>query len=353
MQSFVIAGVGNAHLQTQDGYHILKSKTLTESGINITVSSADIRGGLSNPLISRYFYDSLMELTLTDAIFNMQYVAMNLGTAITIGGDATTTEVITTTVANSITVAGTPIEWNGVGKIGLYRIQGAEDDWKRIEFTGKTATATGLPIGSKICVQYTVANNSLNQLIIPSAIVPDEVFLTLTVPLFKASSKNPKKESQVGELRYIVPRYQLSASMDFSMSSTGASTTPLSGTALASYEIEGCGEAGKYGYLQQIIYDEKWEDDLEALAVDGGDADITLSIGGIKTTNLSIIGIHTNNRVSHVNPSYLTFTADSGGRVTVSNTGVITAVSAGEGYITIKATNKPSVECMVKVTVTS
>ena len=56
--------------------------------------------------MSRYFHDSLMSATITDALFNLQYLALNVGGNITIGGSSLVTESVTTTVANQITITG-------------------------------------------------------------------------------------------------------------------------------------------------------------------------------------------------------------------------------------------------------
>lgn len=66
----------------------------------------------------RYFHDSAMNLTLTDALFNLRYLAQSTGGTIEIGGDIMTTEQITITVANTITPTSTPQSFLNVGTIG-------------------------------------------------------------------------------------------------------------------------------------------------------------------------------------------------------------------------------------------
>ena len=59
--------------------------------------------------MSRYFHDSLMSATITDALFDLQYLALNVGGNITIGGSSLVTESVTTNVVNRITITGTPV----------------------------------------------------------------------------------------------------------------------------------------------------------------------------------------------------------------------------------------------------
>lgn len=53
MQSFCLASVGVLELYNKEtGDLILTSKTLTDSGINFSVTAEDIRGGEGNALIN-------------------------------------------------------------------------------------------------------------------------------------------------------------------------------------------------------------------------------------------------------------------------------------------------------------
>ena len=75
MSNYILAGVGTIEAFTQSSTQptrIFTSKTLQESGISISVTAEDIRGGLSNPLLGRYFHDSILEANITDALFNQQ-----------------------------------------------------------------------------------------------------------------------------------------------------------------------------------------------------------------------------------------------------------------------------------------
>ena len=116
---FILAGVGDIQLFDQgSGEIIVTSKTLTDSGINFSVTAEDIRGGKANAILGKYFHDTAMELTLTDALFSLEYLALNVGGTITAGSNVFKTEPITTTVADTITVSETPQMFGSVGTIG-------------------------------------------------------------------------------------------------------------------------------------------------------------------------------------------------------------------------------------------
>ena len=118
-ERFILAGVGDIQLfDKSTGDIIVTSKTLTDSGINFTVTAEDIRGGLANGLLGKYFHDTAMELTLTDALFSLEYLALNVGGTITASSNVLTMEQVTTTVDDTITVVDTPQNFGGIGTIG-------------------------------------------------------------------------------------------------------------------------------------------------------------------------------------------------------------------------------------------
>jgi len=141
-ERFILAGVGDIQLFDQStGEIIVTSKTLTDSGINFSVTAEDIRGGMANAILGKYFHDTAMELTLTDALFSLEYLALNVGGTISASADVLTMEQVTTTVADTITILGTPQDFGGLGTIGWYSIAG-KDNWSKITFEGKSATVS-------------------------------------------------------------------------------------------------------------------------------------------------------------------------------------------------------------------
>ena len=95
---------------------------------------------MANALLSQYFHDSAMGLTLTDALFSLEYLALNVGGTIQAGADVLTIEQVTTAEANKITVSETPQKFGNFGVIGWYSVVG-EDNWTKITFDADTKTA--------------------------------------------------------------------------------------------------------------------------------------------------------------------------------------------------------------------
>lgn len=265
----------------------------------------------------KYFHSSAMELNLTDALFSLEYLALNVGGNIIVGGEAIADEEITVATANTITVTGTPIKWGDLGTIGWYSMP-TESNWKKITFTGKDATVAGLTVGQKVCVRYNSQNDALREFVVPAAIIPAECKAVLTTPLFQADSKNFTSSSRVGDLVVEIPRFLLSGAQELALNMSGASTTNLSGSALAAFTgNEGCSDFGYYAKVKEIVYGKLWYQDLVDLAISSG----TISNGDV----VQVYGIYKNGTASFVRPALLTFT---GGTVN-STTGVVSGVSAG------------------------
>lgn len=60
----------------------------------------------------------MLEANITDALFDMNYIALNAGGSITVGGETLVTESVKTTSANTITVTGTPVAFGNAGTVG-------------------------------------------------------------------------------------------------------------------------------------------------------------------------------------------------------------------------------------------
>lgn len=350
MSNYILAGVGTIEAFTQSSTQptkIFTSKTLQESGISISVTAEDIRGGLSNPLLGRYFHDSILEANITDALFNLQYLALNVGGEVVIGGSSLVTETVTAG-SGTLTVQGTPVAFGTAGTVGWYTPAGQED-WAPLTFEGKVATAT-VTANTEYCVRYNATDAGIQEFVVPSAIIPSEVHLVMTYPLF-AGGTSPEAistSSQVGELIVDIPRFQFAGNVELSLTSSGAATSNLSGSALASYTTANCNDMGTYGTVKQKIYGGNWYDDLTTIAVDGGN----FSIANGATKKLKVIGIFKNG-TGIIDNSKLTFTSSASSTASVSNAGVVTGAATGSANITITVTEKTSVATMVGVTVTA
>lgn len=266
MARLIMAGVASVDLF--DGDNLFgTATTLTESSLNIGISAEDVRGGEGAGLLGRYFHTSTFELTLTDALFNMEYIAKSVGAEVQAGADVMMNEQLTA-ADTSLTLSKTPVPM-GCGDIYVWYRGVNEEAWTAVKATGKTIT---VPKAGNYCVKYFYNNAAASRIRIASDYVPATLRLVLKENLYAAGETN-NSQTKVGYVLINIPRFQLDGSQELSMSMTGASTTSLKGMALISDGCNaGCEGAGYYADMVQVLDAASWTDGIIALAVDGGKA---------------------------------------------------------------------------------
>jgi hypothetical protein len=355
---YIMAGVATVDLiDPSSNALIVTTKTLTESGLNMSVSSEEIRGSTGNVLLGKYYHTSKFDLTLTDPIFDLEYLALNAGSSITAGGDIMKQEQITATAANSITVSTTPVELSTLtGIVGWYKVVGASNDaWTMCTFnaTTKTATVTGVAQGNTVCVKYFISNSASRTFVVSSSYIPATVHAYMRIPLFQsgATSQSFSSSSQVGEIQVDIPKFQLSGSENLAMKSNGAATTSLSGSALANFGgTQSCNDTGYYAIITENIYNKDTFANVTALAV--ADGDIDLLVNGTQT--LQVYAIYNDGTVpTLIDNTLLTFVSSAVGNATVTSEGVVTGVQAGTANIEITVADYTNLGTYAVVTVTT
>lgn len=279
-----------------------------------------------------------MNATLTDALYSMEYLSLKMGSEITVGSNGIVIESVTTTKENEITVTQTPVALANFGIIGWVAETGTEN-WKKITFEGKKAKVDNLPMGTNVCVKFCADKEAARQFVIPTNIVPKELTMVLQYPLFRAGETNLTNSYRVGTLEVKIPRFLPDPSIDLSLTASGASTVPFSGTALPYKSTVGCqDDGGNYAIFTEIIDGAKWYDNLTTIAVDN--ADIRLANG--KSTTLRLWGVYSDGASLSTKPldnTKMTFTVDPAGIATVNANGVVEAKQAGTATIKIVATD--------------
>ena len=251
-----------------DGDNLFGSATtLTESSLNIGISAEDVRGGEGAGLLGRYFHTSTFELTLTDALFNLDYIAKSVGAEVQGGADVMMNEEKTAGTDMKITLSkiAKPL---GCGDTMAWYKSPADEKWTAAAVS--TDNTITVPAAGNYCVKYFYTNAAASKIRLAADYVPATLRLVLKENLYAAGETN-NSHTKVGYVLINIPRFQLDGSQELSMSMTGASTTSLKGMALISDGCEsGCKGAGYYADMVQVLDDAVWYDGIIALAVDGG-----------------------------------------------------------------------------------
>ena len=245
---------------------------MTESTFDFAITAEDIRGGQGNSLLGRYFHDSSLTCTLTDAMFDLQYMALSLGVPVEKGGISVKEEELTTGADGSVTTTETPIAFDG-SMIGWYK-KPTDDNWtvdgKKMNIPGGGASAT-------YCVKYFYQNENADFITIKAQYVPSTVHLVIMTDLYSGKVGSQSDATRYGRLIVDIPQYQLEGSQNLSLTATSAATINLTGMALAVLDGNSCEDDPYYGTMTQEIFGAKWQNEVVAIAVENADLELAAS----------------------------------------------------------------------------
>lgn len=353
-QNHYLAGVGTALLFKGNDL-IGVAKTLTESTFNFAITAEDIRGGKGNGLLGRYFHDSTLTATLTDAMFDLNYIALSLGVNVESGGLSVKEEELKVGADNTVTTTETPVAFDGT-MIGWYK-KPTDNDWTIGTITGNKMAITGGTQEAVYCVKYFYQNANAKSITIKSQYVPATLHVVVLTDLYSGKVGTQSDATRYGRLIVDIPQFQLDGSQDLSLTATSAATVSLSGQALAVLDGATCEDDPYYGTMTEEIYGAKWQDDVIALAIENADIDLNQN----NTEALIVRAVYGKGMASQrKDNSNFTFTkvndptATATG-VTVSTEGVVSAGTVdGAAVIEVTLKNAPNVPpAFATVTVTA
>lgn len=209
MAQHFLAGVGRA-LIFKGNDLIGVAKTLTESTFNFSITGEEIRGGQGNALWGKYFHDSNLGVTLTDAMFNLEYIAASLGVDISMGGLSVAEETQQTGQSGgTITLDNNPVAFDGT-LIGWYKLptQG-DDEWSVASISGNVMTIPSAQNNATYCVKYYYQNSNAKSITINTQYVPSELHVTIINDLFSGDVNNLSSATRYGRLITDIPRLQM------------------------------------------------------------------------------------------------------------------------------------------------
>lgn len=349
-----LAGVGTA-LLFKGNELIATAKTLTESTFDFAITAEDIRGGSGNSLLGRYFHDSSLTCTLTDAMFDLQYMALSLGVPVEKGGLSVKEEELTVGADGSVTVTETPVAFDG-SMIGWYK-KPTDDNWTVGTIDGKKMIISGGATSVTYCVKYFYQNANAESITIKSQYIPSTVHLVVMTDLYSGKVGSQSDATRYGRLIVDIPQYQLGGTQNLSLTATSAATINLTGMALAVLDNNSCEDDPYYGTMTEEIYGAKWQDDVIALAIENANMDLNQN----DTETLIVRAVYGKGMASQrKDNSNFTFTkvdspAATATGVTVSTGGVVSAGTVdGAAVIEVTLTGAPNVPpAFATVTVTA
>lgn len=291
MANYFLASVGVANAfvkKTVNGvegiYHAFTAKTLTESTLGFTSTQEEVRAGQGAQLMGRFNHDTGLTVSLTDAMFKLEYLAMQVGSEIdNLGATVMTTETLVYDSENDgFELKYYPAKMGsscGMDKYGVwFREAGCEstEEYHFVELDGgasKKFTSDFAVDGKKYCVTYFKEESGAREMLINANFIPSEMVLILTTKLFAGDANNPESGKPVGEITIKIPRFQLDGQLDLSMAMSSAATISLNGTALST-GVEDCSGNGVYAEIVEFVSGRKWYDGIVSAIYSSDDKDV-------------------------------------------------------------------------------
>lgn len=266
MAKYFLGSVGSAEaFRMVDGEPKMAfvAKTLTDSSISVTITKDELRGGTGAPVVTNFFHDPAVAITLTDILFKEGYVEAQLGTNFTANTEAYQSETIEAAADGKLTLSKTPVDL-GVLKckddastiIAWYSEEG-QDNYKAVTISTENANAKiladdDIKSGKTYCVRYLASDDKALEAIVKSDMIPHELALIITVPLFAGDACAASKGSKAGTLTFEVPRFQLDGGQEFTFNMSSNAPMSLNGTAMVM--TEGCDvNSGKLFRIIEVI----------------------------------------------------------------------------------------------------
>lgn len=272
MAQYFLAGVGVADLFDENDNLFATAKTLTDSSMNVTVSNEEVRGGEGAALLGKYFHTTGLTFTMTDAMFSIKYLAANVGASIQSGADIMTNETRESGENTYIELSREARPLGCDSAVRAWISEAGKDNWTQKEVIVGTGDKMiriqdGIEAGKKYCVKYISYNANVEAIKINTQFIPSTLYVILTASLFAGDAKS-KVGTKVGKVVIKIPRFQLNGEQEISMNMTGASTTNISGSALAVECSEDCETNAYYAEIIEVIEGTVWYDGAIALAVE-------------------------------------------------------------------------------------
>lgn len=355
MAKGLIAGSANVDFFDPSNNNLMaSSKTLIDSGLNMAITGEEARGGQGNILLGKYYHDSSFGLTLTDQIWDLNYLAMNCGGSITAGSDIITLEQYTVATENQIEVTQAPVAFTPTsGVIGWYKLSHEADDaYKQfvIDPDTKKGTVTNLTAGSIVCVKYVTNSSTARKFVVNADYIPSIVHAVMTISLFKAgtTAETLTSSAKIGEIIVDIPNFQLEGAQDFSLTSSGIASVALSGSALATFTGNaGCSDHGYYAIITENIFNQSEWDNVISLVVANGNMEFSATA---ETKKIQVYKLFNNGtQPALVDNAKLTFTVN--GSSVSCDDGIVTAIAEGTSTIEIVATDAPTLTTACVATV--
>ena len=269
-----LASVANVELfEKKNGAltHFASAKTLTDSAFGFTLSMEEVRAGQGGKLYGRFAHTSGMTFTMTDAMFDINYIRALIGAEEGVGGSVLHKEELNggakVTLEKKAVGMGNLCGMDDVIAWGHVADCEGEGDDEAFEIDAQNQIDLTKYTGKKVCVTYFVQDPSATLMKIKAKFIPAELVAIATVQEFAGDASAPESGKPVGELIIKIPRFQLDGQFDLTLNMTSAASIALNGTALAVSSGD-CGGEDYYAEIVEKVDGADWRANLKDIVID-------------------------------------------------------------------------------------
>lgn len=279
---------------------IFTSHTMTDSAVNISINKEQIIDSYNGAPAGVFYHSPSVNITLSDILWNPRFLEASLGQKFNQLCDDGNIEFYQTELtANSQGVVqipsskrypiaiDLPSSGEGTPYVVIGKLQG-DTEWYDFPYDPQThtigyyndedpvysPTKQGCLIaGATYCFKYPISSMQSRLLTVTTQIVPDELFLVITTPIFVADSYslNPidsefggeytavSTGKRVGKIIYEVPRWVLDSDLSFNFAMSGTANMQLTGTVMESIDNE---QEPTFMRLREFIKTRVWYEGL-------------------------------------------------------------------------------------------
>ena len=284
MAKYFLGSVGTAEAFRRVGGTLklmFRANTLTDSGINISSTQDEVRGGTGAPVVFTFNHDASVGLSLTDVLWKSEYLEAKLGDTFKNQGQTADyfdeEDALTADADGKLTLSKKPVTATTACDATSYIIMTSEvgsENWKMYEGTPekvgdvyKIGGTNIFTVNHKYCVRYLANIDAAREMWVTSDILPMELHLVITAPLYAGDACNPSNGRTAGHITFEVPRFRLNPNLDLALAMSSNISISLDGVALA--YTSGCNINGsKLMRIVECITGREWYDGIEAMYID-------------------------------------------------------------------------------------
>ena len=197
-------------------------------------------------------------------MFNLEYLAMNTGSDISLGGDVMVDEEQTSTT-KKIKLSQTAVAISGSKVYAYAKKSGTDNVYDK--YAVSETNEIEVPVDGTYCIRYMYTNDLASRMIINANFIPKTLTLILEANLYSGGSCDIETSTLAGKVTIKVPRFMLNGSQELSLTASGVANTSIEGTALAS-GCAGCSGDGVYAEIIQVMANRTLENGFTGIVVE-------------------------------------------------------------------------------------